>query len=97
MKTNEIVRELEAAVQQLGVIVRRERGNFRGGYCIRDDEEILMLNRRHPAEIHLSVLASALRDLPVDTIFLRPVVRRALEESWNRALTIDLDSEDGDG
>ena len=97
MKTTEIVRELEGAVQQLGVIVRRERGNFRGGYCIRDDEEILMLNRSHPPEIHLSVLATALKDLPVDTVFLRPAVRRALEDAWNRSVNIELEEEDTDG
>ena len=97
MKTPEIVRELEAAVQQLGVVVRRERGNFRGGYCVRDDEEILMLNRSHPPEIHLSVLSTALKDLPVETVFLRPAVRRALEDAWSRSLDIDLESEDSDG
>jgi len=97
MKTTEIVRELEEAVQQLGVIVRRERGNFRGGYCIRDDEEILMLNRSHPPEIHLSVLATALKDLPVDTVFLRPAVRRALEDAWNQSVNIELEEEDTDG
>ena len=97
MKTADVVKELEAAVQQLGVMVRREKGNFRGGYCIRDDEEILMLNKRHPAEIHLSVLAAALKSLPVDTVFLRPAVRRALEDAWTRSVHVELESEDGDG
>jgi hypothetical protein len=97
MKTADVVKELEAAVQQLGVMVRREKGNFRGGYCIRDEEEILMLNKRHPVEIHLSVLAAALKNLPVDTVFLRPAVRRALEDAWTRSVQVELESEDGDG
>jgi hypothetical protein len=97
MKTNEVVRELEKAVQQLGVMVRRERGNFRGGYCVRDDEEILMLNRSHPPEIHLGVLATALKELPVDTIFLRPAVRRALEDAWNQSLDVQFDASESDG
>lgn len=96
MKTAQIVKELEDAARQLGVRVRREKGNFRGGYCIRDDEEILMLNRSHPPEVHLSVLAGALKDLPVDTVFLRPAVRQALEETWHRQTTIDIEVEDGD-
>lgn len=97
MKTKDIVRELEEAIQKLGVLVRRERGNFRGGYCVRDDEEILMLNKNHPAEIHLSVLAIALKELPVDTVYIRPAARRALEDAWNRRLEVELESEDGDG
>ena len=97
MKTTEVVKELEAAVQQLGVMVRREKGNFRGGYCIRDNEEILMLNKRHPPELHLSVLANALKDLPVDTVFLRPSVRKALEDAWSRAVEVELDQDESDG
>ncbi|TDI76711.1 MAG: hypothetical protein E2O84_02090 [Bacteroidetes bacterium] len=97
MKTADVVKELAEAVQQLGVMVRREKGNFRGGYCIRDGEEILMLNKRHPSEVHLGVLAAALKDLPVDTVFLRPAVRRALEDAWIRSVQVELESEDGDG
>lgn len=96
MKTVQIVKELEDAARQLGVRVRHEKGNFRGGYCIRDDEEILMLNRSHPPEVHLSVLAVAMKNLPVDTVYLRPAVRRALEETWQRQTVVEIEVEDGD-
>lgn len=96
MKTSQIVKELEEAARQLGVRVRREKGNFRGGYCIREDEEILMLNRSHPQEVHLAVLAGALRDLPIDTVYLRPAVRRALEEAWERQIDVEFEADEGD-
>ncbi len=96
MKTSQIVKELEEAARQLGVRVRREKGNFRGGYCIREDEEILMLNRSHPLEVHLAVLAGALRDLPIDTVYLRPAVRRALEEAWERQIDVEFEADEGD-
>ena len=95
MKSPQIAKELEEAAQKLGVRVRREKGSFRGGYCIRDGEEILMLNKQHPPEIHVSVLAGALRDLPIDTVFLRPAVREALEEAWERNAIPELET-DGD-
>jgi len=84
MKTSQIVKALEEAVAQLGLRVRLEKGNFRGGLCKRGEETLLMLNKRHPPEVHLAILAEALRDLPVDRIFLRPAVRHALEECWTR-------------
>lgn len=93
MKAAQIAKELEEAVGQLGVRVRREKGSFRGGYCIRDGEEILMLNKRHPPEIQVSVLAGALKDLPVDTVFLRPAVREALEDAWERNAVLEFESE----
>lgn len=82
MKTQHVVEALMQAARQLGLEVRVEQGNFQGGRCTVGDEDYVVLNRRHPAEKHLLVLAESLRDLPVDTIFLRPAVREALEEAW---------------
>ncbi len=96
MKTSQVVRELEEAARELGVRVRREKGNFRGGYCVRVDEEILMLNRSHPPEVHLSVLAAALRELPIDSVYLRPAVRHALEEAWERQIEVEFEADEGD-
>ena len=96
MKTVQIVKELEAAVEQLGLRVRREKGNFRGGYCVRNEEEFLMLNRVHPPEVHLAVLADALKTTDVDSVYLRPLVRQALEDAWARNDVIDIKAEDGD-
>ena len=96
MKTVQIVKELEEAVEQLGLRVRREKGNFRGGYCIRDEEEFLMLNRRHSPEVHLAVLAEALRDMDIESIYLKPAVRDALEDAWARNAVVDIDTDEMD-
>lgn len=96
MKTKQIVKELEDAVRRMGLHVRFEQGNFRGGYCKVDDDEVVVLNKRHPPEAHLAVLAEALRELPVDTVYLRPAVRKALEAAWARRETVELaEGEDG--
>ncbi len=84
MKQEAIVKALEDAHAQLGVRVRRERGAFRGGRCTVGEEEVLVLNRRHPAEAQLAILAESLRGLAVDHLYLRPAVRAALEEQWKR-------------
>lgn len=88
MKTEHIVRALEGAVRQLGLEVRWEKGRFRGGQCLVNGQPLVMLNKHHPAEIHLAILAETLRTMPVDTIYLRPAVRDALEEAWERQATI---------
>lgn len=82
MTTSQIVQALEEAVRQLGVAVRHERGNFRGGLCTIEDETVVVLNKRRPLESHLAILAEALRALPVDDVYLRPAVRDALDAAW---------------
>ena len=93
MKIEHIVQALQEAAGQLGLEVRWEKGNFRGGRCRVGDREVVVLNKRHPPEVHLSILAESLHDFPVDTIFMRPAVREAMEYAWERhteSLTDDL-------
>lgn len=82
MNTTQIVDELKQAAFQLGYEVRVEKGNFRGGQCAVDGDTIIMLNKRHLPETQLAVLAEALRDTPIDTVYLKPAVREALEAAW---------------
>jgi len=82
MDTKQVIDELEQAARQLGFEVRHEKGNFRGGRCQKGDTELIMLNKRHLPETQLAVLAEALRDVPVDTVYLKPAVREALEAVW---------------
>ncbi|PSQ76848.1 MAG: hypothetical protein BRD35_05360 [Bacteroidetes bacterium QH_7_62_13] len=82
MDTTTIIEELEDVAGRLGFEVRIEKGNFRGGRCIMGGEELIMLNKRHQPETRLVVLAEALRDAPLDTIYMKPAVRQALEDTW---------------
>lgn len=84
MKTEHIVKALEEAVRQFGVEVRWEKGRFQGGRCMVNGEALVMLNKHHPPEAHLAILAESLRDLDIDSIFLRPAVREAVEAVWKR-------------
>lgn len=84
MKTETLVNKLAEAARQLGQTVRFERGRFRGGRCMVAGEEVIMLNKSHAPEVQLAVLAESLRDLPVDTIYMKPAVRAGLEETWER-------------
>lgn len=83
MKQKEIIRAFEEAVEALGATVRYEKGNFRGGRCSVDGEPLVVLNKRHSPDVHMNILAEVLREMPVDTIYLRPAVRQALEEIWD--------------
>ncbi|MDZ4699154.1 MAG: hypothetical protein SH809_05550 [Rhodothermales bacterium] len=83
MKPDKIVKELEEVAQQLGLRVRRERGNFRGGRCTVAGKETIVLNRLHVPDIHVAVMAESLRERPLDAVFIKPAVRKALEEAWD--------------
>lgn len=82
MDTEQIVEELEAIARQLEIEVRRERGSFKGGHCQMEESAYIILNKRHPPEAHLAILAASLQHYPLDTVYIKPAVRAALEEVW---------------
>ena len=83
MKPEKLIKELEDGLAKLGVRVRREQGNFKGGWCVVNDEEIIMINKRQSPEIQFAVLAASIKSLPLDSIYLKPNIRSALEEQWS--------------
>ena len=85
MKPAQIVRELEEVARHFGMHVRFEKGRFRGGRCVVEGETFVVLNKQQPPETNVAILAESLRDLPLDTVFVRPAVRRALDEAWHAA------------
>jgi len=84
VKPEQLMRELEDELRKMGIRVRREKGNFKGGWCVVNDEECLMINRRQTAEIQFAILAEAIRSLPLDSVYIKPKLRSALEEQWER-------------
>ena len=81
MKPQTLVKALEDVAQQMGVRVRRERGSFRGGSCTVADHPVIVLNKLHPPEAHL------------ESIYIRPAVRRALEDLWTRRDELQIETE----
>lgn len=94
MKTQVIVKELEEVARQLGFGIRKGKGNFKGGRCIVSGDELIVLNKHHVPEMHLSVLAEGLRGLPVDQVDMKPAVRKALEDAWDSLTTNPNEQQD---
>lgn len=85
MKVEHVVEELKQVAQQLGFQVRTERGTFRGGRCTVSGDDVIVLNRLHIPELQVTVLAESLRATALDDVYMKPAVRRALEEAWERS------------
>ncbi|HEX7071869.1 MAG TPA: hypothetical protein VF190_13735 [Rhodothermales bacterium] len=84
MTLPQMITELSEIAPQFGLTVRLENGRFAGGLCIVNGEQLIVLNKRHPPERQFAVLAAALRSAPLDDVYVKPSIRRALEEAWER-------------
>jgi hypothetical protein len=84
MKHEEMIQELLDVARQLGISVRFDQGNFEGGYCILRTQQLLLVNRRLQPARKASVLAKALREIGLDTVFVKPAVRAYIDDEAAR-------------
>lgn len=99
MKMTEIHKELLELAKSLGISVRKEKGNFRSGFCTVNDKEIIVLNKTSTLESLTSVLALCLAK-HTDSLYLKPVIREYIEkEKENKSIkdlfNIAIDKQDG--
>jgi len=78
MKLDQMYEELLEITKSLGISVRKEKGNFRSGYCIVNQKELLIINKNSSVETLASFLARELSQHTED-IHLKPVVREFIE------------------
>jgi len=84
LKIEKVIEELSLVAEELGLKVRKEKGDFRGGFCVKDEEELILLNKRHSPDVHLNVLASCLKQSDLGAVFIKPAVREVLEGLWEK-------------
>jgi hypothetical protein len=84
MRHEELIAELEQLAAQLNVVVRYEKGDFEGGYCILKTDRVLLINKRLMSNKKASVFALALHEIGLDNVFIKPVVREFIEDEVAR-------------
>ncbi len=84
MKPDKLIIELEELVEQAGYTIRKERGTFRGDHCVVEGDKLVVLNKNKPVQQQIGLLARVLHRKKLEDIYIKPVVRKHLEELWHR-------------
>lgn len=96
MKVEKLLLELESVCEKAGYTIRKERGTFRGDQCIIEGENLIVINKNRPAETQAALLAKVIQRFNPEDLFIKPAVRKELEDIWarlERFETIDIDNE----
>jgi len=84
MTEEELLLELEEAVNEIGLHIRYEKGDFDGGYCILRDENIIVVNKKLSLPKKCSVIAQALGEFGIEDVYMKPIVRTYIEDELVR-------------
>ncbi len=60
------LRKLEGLLAELGYLLRYEKGNFKPGYCILRDTQVVIVNKYYPTEGKINALTEILRQIDVN-------------------------------
>ena len=76
----EIILDLKALAAQLGAEVRFEKGDFKGGYCLLNENKVIVINKMANLQRKVMILSMALKELGIDQIYLTPRMREIIDE-----------------
>jgi hypothetical protein len=84
MKIEKLLLELESICEKAGYTIRKERGAFRGDQCIFEGDNLVVINKNRPTETQAAILAKVIRRFNPEDLFIKPAVRKELEDIWVR-------------
>lgn len=64
--TKHSLKKLELIFEEIGYIIRYEKGNFNSGYCIVEDRKIAIINKFFDAEGRINVLLDIMENVEFD-------------------------------
>ncbi len=84
MKHEEIIDELQQLAGQMGIVIRYEKGDFDGGYCILKEARILVVNKRLAPNRKAAVLALGMNAIGLENVYLKPAIREFIDDETAR-------------
>jgi hypothetical protein len=94
MKKEKILSTLEDIARTLNLKVRQEKGDFAGGSCVKDDEPIILLNKRHMIDKRIVILSRELAPYDLSGIEIPKPVLEIIDSERKRASEIEEELED---
>ncbi|MCB0522093.1 MAG: hypothetical protein KDD27_24330 [Saprospiraceae bacterium] len=68
--TKHSLQKLETLFQELGYVIRYEKGNFNSGYCIVEDRKIAIVNKFYDTEARINTLLDILQTIDFEPAIL---------------------------
>ncbi|MGZ3837240.1 MAG: hypothetical protein ACXVMS_01420 [Flavisolibacter sp.] len=88
--------KIEKVIEEVGYIIRYERGTFQSGFCILEEKKVVVLNKFLPLEGRINTLIDLIPQLKIDPVALSPESRKVFEDIMGRYHAASGETENGD-
>lgn len=86
MTPEQILKELEQLAAQCAIVVRYEKGDFEGGFCVLKTERLIVINKKVAPAKRASIVAQGLAEIGIDEVYLKPVIREFIEDELAKSV-----------
>lgn len=76
----QIIQDLRNVASEKGIKIRFEKGDFGGGYCVLKEDRVIVINKISHIQRKAIILATALKEIGVEDIYISPKIRELIEE-----------------
>ena len=80
MKTSEVLEHFEKLTQEMNIDLRYEKGDFKGGLCRVDEQQILIINSKLLEEEKIKIFANEFGHLDLNNVYVIPAIRELIDE-----------------
>ncbi len=88
MDSPELFAEFKSLLTQLGIDLRVEKGNFKGGMCRVGDSWVCLLNGNTSLPARLKLLDQLLAEMDLSSLFVLPAVRDRIGQKDNEKMSL---------
>jgi hypothetical protein len=87
--TPQTLKKIEGLIDEMGFIVRYEKGTFNSGYCILEDRNIAVINKFLSVESRINVMLEIIPTLQIDEnilssdglVFYKEIMKNPIENN----------------
>ena len=80
MKSRKIYNELKDIFDRIGYKIILDNGNFNSGYCILEEEKVIVINKNKPYENRVRTLSEILSSIELDNTYIKPYIRELISQ-----------------
>tara|TARA_Y100000588_G_C14262526_1_gene928265 strand:+ start:3285 stop:3527 length:243 start_codon:yes stop_codon:yes gene_type:complete len=80
LKSRKIYNELKDIFDRIGYKIILDNGNFNSGYCILEEEKVIVINKNKPYENRVRTLSEILSSIELDNIYIKPYIREFISQ-----------------
>lgn len=80
-KENIILKELEEIAEKLGIKMRYEKTQAKGGMCMKNGTYMIIIDKNAAIDYKINIISKSLKQFDLSNLFLSPKIRELLEES----------------